>query len=345
MSKLWNLRIWQYEFFEPYWLWLLLLVPITVYILFKRENTRKGDIKFSGDIQHQAKIGTAWIKRVREAMIIFSGIALAFVILALAKPYHWELRDDSDNDYKFGIDIVITMDVSGSMLAEDFSPNRLEASKRVAKEFIDGRKGDRIGLVAYAGEAYTACPPTLDYGVLKEQIDKMNGDRIMGGTSIGLGLGTAVTRLRNYGDSTGSKVIILLTDGVDNGMDMDPMLAAELAKTQGIRVYTIGVGSIGTAKTKVNSPFGSYYTTMETQIDEALLKRIAKATNGKYFRAKDEDGLKNIYREIEKLEKKKIPDDQYNAEPPPTPQSYLNVALLFATLVWCTQFFLFKSHD
>ncbi len=345
MSNLWNLKIWQYEFFAPHWLWLLLLVPPTVYILFKRENTRKGDIKFSGAIQHQSKIGAAWIKRVREGMILFSGISMAFVILALAKPYHWELRDDSDNDYKYGIDIVIAMDVSGSMLAEDFSPNRLEASKRVAKEFVDGRKGDRIGLVAYAGEAYTACPPTLDYAVLKEQIDKMNGDRIMGGTSIGLGLGTAVTRLRNREDSTGSKVIILLTDGMDGGMEMDPMLAAELARSQGIRVYTIGVGSKGLAKTRVNSPFGSYYTTMETEIDEALLKRIAQTTDGKYFRAKDENGLKKIYQEIEKLEKKKIPDDQYNAEPPPTPQSYLNVALLFATIVWCTQFFLFKSHD
>lgn len=345
MSKLWNLKIWQYEFFEPYWLWLLILVPLVVFVLFKREKERKGDIKFSGGVEHQNSIGSSWIKRVREAMILFSGIALAFIILALAKPYHWELQDDSDADYKFGIDIVIAMDVSGSMMAEDFSPNRLEASKNVAKEFVNGRKGDRIGLVAYAGEAYTACPPTLDYAVLKDQISRINGDKIMGGTSIGLGLGISVSRLRNTSDSLGSKVIILLTDGVDSGMEMDPMLAAELAKTQGIRVYTVGVGSNGVAKTRVNSTFGSYYTNMETEIDEALLKRIAKVTNGKYFRAKDEDGLKKIYQEIDQLEKKRIRDDQYHIEPPPTPQSYLNVALLFATIVWCLQFFLFKSHD
>lgn len=343
MSRLWNLRFWEYEFFEPHWLWLLLLVPIVWFLLFKRERTRKGDIKFSGDVENQKKIGTNWIARLREGMIILSGLALVMVIFALAKPYHWALHDDSDKDYKYGIDIVIAMDVSGSMLAEDFKPNRLEASKNVAREFVDGRKGDRIGLVAYAGEAYTACPPTLDYEVLKQQITRMNGDRIMGGTSIGLGLGTAVTRLRS--DSTGSKVIILLTDGVDGGEEIDPIMAAELALSQNIRVYTIGVGSKGVAKTKVNSPFGSYYTSMETEIDEELLKRIAKITNGKYFRAQDEDGLKNIYKEIEKLEKKKIEDQQYKSEPPPTPQSYLNVAILFAALVWCLQFFLFNAHD
>jgi len=343
MSRLWNLRFWEYEFFEPHWLWLLFIVPVVWYILFKRERSRKGDVKFSGDVENQKKIGTNWIARLREAMIILSGLALALVILALAKPYHWALHDDSDRDYKYGIDIVLAMDVSGSMLAEDFKPNRLEASKKVAKEFIDGRKGDRIGLVSYAGEAYTACPPTLDYEVLKKQITRMNGDRIMGGTSIGLGLGTAVTRLRS--DSTGSKVIILLTDGVDDGRELDPIMAAELAQTQNIRVYTIGVGSKGIAKTKVNSPFGSYYTSMETEIDEGLLKRIAKITDGKYFRAQDEDGLKNIYEEIEKLEKKKIEDQQYKTEPPPTPQSYLNVALLFAAIVWCSQFILFQRHD
>lgn len=344
MSNYWNLRFWEYEFFEPHWFWLLLVVPIVWVVLFKREKRRKGDIKFSGGIEHQKKLGTNWIARLREGLIILSGVALAFVVLALAKPYHWALHDNSDKDYKYGIDIVIAMDVSGSMLAEDFKPNRLEASKKVAKEFVDGRKGDRIGLVAYAGEAYTACPPTLDYEVLKQQIGRMNGDRIMGGTSIGLGLGTAVTRLRSD-STTNSKVIILLTDGVDGGTELDPMMAAELAKTQNIRVYTIGVGSKGVAKTRVNSPFGSYYTSMETEIDEDLLKRIAQVTNGKYFRAKDENGLKNIYKEIEKLEKKKIEDEQYKSQPPPTPQSFLNVALFFAALVWCLQFFLFKSHD
>lgn len=345
MSNFWNLRIWEYEFFEPHWLWLLLLVPGVWYVLFKRERNRKGDIKFSGALEHQRKLGTNWVARLREGLIILSGLALAFVILALAKPYHWELHDDSDRDFKYGIDIVIAMDVSGSMLAEDFEPNRLEASKRVAKEFVDGRKGDRIGLVAYAGEAYTACPPTLDYEVLKQQISQINGAGIVGGTSIGLGLGTAVTRLRSDTAKADSKVIILLTDGVDGGTELDPMMAAELAKSQNIRVYTIGVGSKGTAKTRVNSPFGTYYTSMETEIDEALLKRIAKVTKGKYFRAKDENGLKNIYKEIEKLEKKKIEDQQYKSLPPPTPQSFLNVALFFAALVWCLQFFLFKTHD
>ncbi len=345
MSSFWNLRFWEYEFFEPHWLWLLFLVPIVWFVLFKRESHRKGDIKFSGGIEHQKKLGTNWIARLREGMIILSGLALASLILALAKPFHWELHDDSDSDFKYGIDIVIAMDVSGSMLAEDFKPNRLEASKRVAKQFVDGRKGDRIGLVAYAGEAYTACPPTLDYDVLKKQIGRINGDRIMGGTSIGLGLGTAVTRLRTDSTKQGSKVIILLTDGIDGGVELDPMMAAELAKSQEIRVYTIGVGSKGKAKARVNSPFGTYYTSMDTEIDEELLKRISKVTDGKYFRAKDEDGLKNIYKEIDKLEKKRIKDEQYKSQPPPTPQSFVNFTLFFAALVWCIQFFLFKSHD
>lgn len=340
---MWNLKAWEYEFFEPMWLWLLLLAPVLTIILIKRERKRKGDIKFTGSIEHQTKIGSSWILWFREGLIILSVLSYVFIVLAMAKPFHPALHDDSDRDYKYGIDIVITLDVSGSMLAEDFDPNRLEASKKVAKEFIDGRKGDRIGLVAYAGEAYTACPPTLDYEVLKEQVDKINGDRIMGGTSIGLGLGTAVTRLRS--DSTGSKVIILLTDGVDGGTELDPLVAADLAKSQGIRVYTIGVGGSGLAKTRVNSPFGSYYTTMETELDEDLLRKIAKKTDGKYFRAKDEESLKKIYAEIETLEKKKFEDKSYKSAPPPTPQSFLNFAILFATLTWCLQFFLFKTHD
>lgn len=340
---LWNLEIWDYEFFEPNWLWLLLLIPIAGFFMFRREYSRKGDVKFSGRIDHQTGIGTSWIARLRELLIITSLLSVVFIILALAKPFNSKLHEDDNRDYKYGIDIVITMDVSGSMLAEDFDPNRLEASKRVAKEFVDGRNGDRIGLVVYAGEAYTACPPTLDYEVLKKQITQMNGDRIMGGTAIGLGLGTAVTRLKS--DSTSSKVIILLTDGVDGGTELDPLVAADLAKSQGIRVYTIGVGGTGLAKTRVNTPFGPYYTTMETDLDEELLRKIAKKTDGKYFRAKDEDGLKKIYTEIEKLEKKKIEDQQYKSDPPPTPQSFLNFAVLFAVLTWCAQFFLFKTHD
>jgi len=343
MLNNWNIKFWEYEFFAPNWLWLLCVVPVVLFILFRLEKNRGGEVKYTGKAETQRALGSKWVIRLRELIIIVYGLIAVLLILAMAKPFHWAMYDDFDKNYKDGIDIVITMDVSGSMLAEDFKPNRLEASKRVAKEFIDGRKGDRIGLVAYAGEAYTACPPTLDYEVLKKQIDAMNGDRIMGGTAIGVGLGTAVTRLRN--DTIGSKVIILLTDGVDGGTELDPLTAAELAKSQGIRVYTIGVGSTGEASTLVNSPFGSYYATMETQIDEEILKKIAYKTDGKYFRATDEESLKNIYKEIEKLEKRKIEDQHFKSDPPPNPQAFMNWALLLTVLTWCTQYFLFKTNE
>lgn len=235
MLNNWNIRFWEYEFFAPSWLWLLCIVPVLLFILFRLEKNRGGEVKYTGKVENQRALGSKWVMRLRELIIVVYGLIAVLLIMAMAKPFHWAMYDDYDKNFKNGIDIIITMDVSGSMLAEDFKPNRLEASKRVAKEFIDGRKGDRIGLVAYAGEAFTACPPTLDYEVLKKQIDEINDSRIDGGTAIGLGLGTAVTRLRN--DSIASKVIILLTDGIDGGTELDPLTAAELAKSQGIRVH------------------------------------------------------------------------------------------------------------
>ncbi len=300
-------------------------------------------MKYSGKVDNQRKIGSQWIVRLREFIFLAYGCVLALLILAMAKPFHWSMYEDHHKEYKDGIDIVITMDVSGSMLAQDFKPNRLEVSKKVAKEFVDGRKGDRIGLVAYAGEAYTACPPTLDYEILKKQIDNISGDFIGGGTAIGIGLGTAVTRLRS--DSLSSKVIILLTDGVDGGSEITPMMAAELAKSKNIRVYTIGVGSTGEASTLVQSPFGSYYQTAEVEIDEVTLKKIAAKTGGQYFRATDEKSLRSIYAEIEKLEKRKMEDEHFKSEPPPNPQAFLNWALLLALGTWTTNYLLFRRND
>lgn len=300
-------------------------------------------MKYSGKVSDQRNIGSTWIVRLREAMLLIYGIIMAMLIFAMAKPFHWSMYEAHHKEYKDGIDIVITMDVSGSMLAQDFKPNRLEASKKVAKEFVDGRKGDRIGLVAYAGEAYTACPPTLDYDILKKQIDNISGDFIGGGTAIGVGLGTAVTRLRS--DSLTSKVIILLTDGVDGGADITPMMAAELAKSKNIRVYTIGVGSTGEASTLVNTPFGSYYQTADVEIDEETLKKIAAKTGGQYFRATDEKSLRKIYEEIEKLEKRKMEDEHFKSEPPPNPQAFLNWALVLALSVWGVNYLLFRRND
>lgn len=343
MLSNWNIRFWEFEFYDPKWLWLLCAIPVVLFILFRLERNRKGEVKFSGTVQQQNSLGSSWILRIRAAIIVlYAGIA-TLLILAMAKPFHWSLHDDHDKKYKDGIDIVLTMDVSGSMLDEDFKPNRLEASKKVAKEFVDGRKGDRIGLVAYAGEAYTACPPTLDYDVLKKQIDGLSDGRVMGGTAIGLGLGTAVTRLRS--DSLKSKVIILLTDGMDMGIDLDPLDAADLAKAKNIRVYTIGVGSTGYAPRWRHTAFGSYRTSSKSEVDEEVLKKIADKTDGKYFRATDEEGLKKIYEEIEKLEKRRIEESQFKSEPPATPGPFLNWAFVLILITWSTQYVLFKTNE
>jgi Ca-activated chloride channel family protein len=229
------------------------------------------------------------------------------------------------------------------MLARDFEPNRLEASKKVAKEFVDERKGDRIGLVVYAGEAYTACPSTLDYNILKEQIEQIHGENLDGGTAIGTGLGTAVTRLRS--DSLTSKVIILLTDGSNTCGDISPEAAAELAKAKNVRVYTIGVGTNGEALSPVITLFGIRFENVPVEIDEVTLNSIAEKTGGKYFRAKDENGLKEIYKEIDLLEKKKMLDKQFKSQAPATPSAFLNWAFLIAILTWSVKTILFRTNE
>jgi Ca-activated chloride channel family protein len=341
MLNNWNIRFWEYDFQSANWLWLLLLLPIIWLLLFRAEKNKIGELKFTGSSISQKNLKSNWILNFRIAIITCNTIVFGLFILALAKPFHWDSPEAAEQNYKNGIDIILAMDVSISMLAKDFEPNRLEVSKRVAKEFIAGRKGDRIGLVAYAGEAYTACPATLDYSILLKQIEEIGPQNIEGGTAIGTGLGTAVTRLRN--DSLPSKVIILLTDGSNNSGEIDPITAAELARAKNIRVYTIGVGSNGEAPTPVITPFGVRYENMPVEIDEITLKKIAEIANGKYFRATDEKSLKAIYREIENLEKRKILDQNYTLEPPATPMAFLNLALVLLFLSWTTNRYFFKK--
>ena len=341
MLNNWNIQFWEYDFQSAKWLWLLLLIPIIWLLLFRAEKRKIGELKFSGSSISQKNLKSNWIFNVRIALITCNTIIFGLFVLALAKPYHWTSPEAIEQKYKNGIDIILAMDVSVSMLAMDFEPNRLEASKRVAMEFIAGRKGDRIGLVAYAGEAYTACPATLDYSILRKQIEEIGPQNIEGGTAIGTGLGTAVTRLRN--DSLPSKVIILLTDGSNNSGDIDPITAAELARAKNIRVYTIGVGSNGEAPTPVITPFGVRYENMPVEIDEITLMKIAEIANGKYFRATDEKNLKAIYREIEKLEKRRILDQHYKLEPPATPMAFLNLALVLLFLSWTSNRYFFKK--
>lgn len=338
----WNIRFWEYEFYASEWLWLLLLVPIVTFYLFFREYKDKGRFRVSSS-NNISGLKKTWILRLREVLFLIAGFVMTMMIFAIAKPFHWSMYNNTERNYKNGIDIVITMDVSGSMLAQDFKPNRLEAAKNVAIDFIDGRKTDRIGLVAFAGEAFTACPPTLDHEILKKQIQSINGDMIGGGTAIGIGLGTAITRLRN--DSIPSKVVILLTDGVDTGAEVSPLMAAELARAKNVRVYTIGVGSRGEAPTLVQTPFGSVMQNTEVELDEATLKKIAVRTGGKYFRAVDENSLRDIYKEIERLEKRKMEDEQFKSEPPSTPQAFLNWAILAGGFLIVVLTLLFTRND
>ena len=223
------------------------------------------------------------------------------LILALARP---QLRNDEELTNGEGIDIVLCLDISGSMLAQDFSPNRMEAAKKVASDFIDGRPTDRIGLVIFSGESFTMSPLTTDRSVLKNQLFSVESGLLEDGTAIGSGLATSVERLRS--SQSRSKVIILLTDGENNGGLIDPNTAKEIAKSVGVRVYTIGVGTEGFAPMPMQTAGGVIIQKEKVSIDEKLLTQIAKETGGKYFRAKDNESLSSIYREIDQLEKSKI---------------------------------------
>jgi Ca-activated chloride channel family protein len=338
----WNIKFWEYSFLQPWWLLVLILIPVFLYISLRKEKAKKADLAFSGTLKTQKKVELKWVKKMRSGLIYLQTLFLLFIILALAKPFRWEDFNDSDNEYKNGIDIILAMDVSGSMMATDFTPNRLEVAKKVAKNFIDDRKGDRIGLVAYSEEAYTACPATLDYEVLKKQIDEVNPNLMGKMTAIGIGLGTAVSRLRN--DSLPSKVIILLTDGTNNAGEIDPLTAANLAKAKNIRVYTIGVGSKGTAMIPEQTPFGVVNRAFQVDIDEETLSEIANITGGQYFRATDEKSLLQIYKEIDQMEKVKLLSNKYKKTPPATPNSFLNFSLLFLLLSFVLDRIIFKTY-
>jgi Ca-activated chloride channel family protein len=338
----WNIKFWEYSFLQPLWLIILLIIPLYIFFNFRKEKEKRGDIRFSGSLKTQRKVELKWVKKLRTALHFIQVASLVFVILALAKPFRWEDFNDSENEYKNGIDIILAMDVSGSMMATDFNPNRLEVAKKVAKSFIEDRIGDRIGLVAYSEEAYTACPATLDYEVLKKQIDEVNPNLMGKMTAIGIGLGTAVSRLRN--DSLPSKVIILLTDGTSNSGEIDPITAANLAKAKNIRVYTIGVGSNGTAMIPEQTPLGVVNRAFQVDIDEKTLNEIADMTGGKYFRATDEKSLEQIYKEIDQMEKVKLISNKYKKTPPATPNSFLNFSLLFLILSFALDRIIFKAY-
>jgi Ca-activated chloride channel family protein len=288
------------KFANPQFLFLLVIIPGLVVWYFYRLKNNHADLKVS-DISGFGRTGRSLKMIAYHALYVIRLLAITLLIVAMARPQTSLSRQDVSVE---GIDLVIALDVSGSMLAMDFKPDRLEASKAVAMDFIDGRPNDRIGLVIFSGEAFTQCPITTDHSVLKNLFMDIRSGMIDDGTALGDGLATAVNRLR--GSKAISKVIILLTDGVNNMGSLDPRSAAEIAKLYGIRIYTIGVGTVGNAPYPVQTPFGMQTQMMPVKIDEPLLQEIARSTEGKYFRATNNAKLRAIYQEIDKLEKSKI---------------------------------------
>ena len=239
---------------------------------------------------------------LRPLPVILRLTALSLFIVALARP---QLQHAESETTVEGIDIVLAMDISGSMLAQDFNPDRLEASKQIAAEFVQGREGDRIAVVAFAGESFTQAPLTTDRGAVQTALSRLRCGVVDDGTAIGNGLATAINRLRESGAK--SKVVVLLTDGVNNSGQISPRTAAEIARDLGIKVYTIGVGRRGQAPMPYMDPFGNYGTAMvDVEIDEKLLGEVSKITGGRYFRAENAEALIKIYEEIDQMEKSKV---------------------------------------
>lgn len=290
---------------HPYFLLLLLLLPLLLWYFYYQDKKRATVFRIS-TTEGIRKVKPSWKVRWRPLLNVLRSIAFVMLVIALARPQKTNVSETIDSE---GIDIVLSMDISGSMLAEDFKPNRLDAAKDNALKFIDARPTDRIGLVIFSGESFTQCPITIDHNVLKDQLMQVESGRLQDGTAIGDGLATAVDRLR---DARGkSRIVILLTDGVNNVGKIGPELALEIAKAYKVRVYTIGIGSEGEALSPVQTPFGERKQMVPVQIDETLLKKIAKETGGKYYRATGNSKLENIYKEIDKLEKTSIEVNAY----------------------------------
>lgn len=288
------------SFVHPWAFFLLLLIPLLILWYWHRHRKLNSSIQFHST-EFLSSLKPTWKQRLMHLPFTFRMLALGFIIIALARPQSSTSRQETNIE---GIDIVTALDISTSMLAEDFQPNRLEASKKLAQEFMDGRPNDRIGLVVFAGEAFTQCPLTTDHSVISGLFEDVKTGMIEDGTAIGDGLATAVNRLTS--SQAISKVIILLTDGDNNRGNIDPASAAEIAKSFNIRVYTIGVGTMGMAPYPFKTPFGIQYQNVEVKINEDLLSQIANTTGGKYFRATDNNKLQQIYKEIDRLEKSRI---------------------------------------
>lgn len=296
------------QFAEKHWFWLMLLLPLMTIWYIWRLKKAEGELNFSSftlfkDVKQPLKA------RLRHSLFVFRLLSIAFIITALARPQSRSSWKDTKTE---GIDIVISMDVSLSMLAKDFKPNRIEVAKDVIVDFIDARPNDRIGLVIFGGQAFTQCPLTSDHKVLKNMFPQIKAGSLDQGTAIGLGLANAVARIKE--SKAKSKVIILISDGVNNVGEISPITAGELAKTYDVRVYCIGVGSKGKALQPVAMyAQGEYeYDYVDVDIDEKTMTEVSDMTGGKYFRATNKESLQSIYQEIDKMEKTIISEKSFS---------------------------------
>jgi len=313
-------------FLHPIFFWLFAIIPFIVVWYFWKKNQQRASLTISSS---QGFKDQCWISKLVPLLYILRILALALIILALARPQTVDI--DRKTRTTRGIDIVMAIDVSGSMLARDLKPDRLEALKKVAAEFVKDRSNDRIGIVVYAAESYTKTPVTSDKKIVLEAISNIKYDNVIqDGTGIGMGLATAVNRLKE--SKAKSKIIILLTDGVNNAGFIEPETAADIAIEYGIKVYTIGIGTNGMAESPYAfAPNGGYiFKKMPVEIDEKLMKSIAQKTEGRYFRATDNKKLKEIYEEINAMETTEIEE-----------QKFYHYQELFRPLIWIAVLLLF----
>ena len=298
--------MWNYEFANPLFLYALVILPMMIVFYILRQKRQDPDIQVSTLSSFQ-NTSVPFRLVLKHLLFGLKLIGIGLLIIALARPQSVDSWSETTTE---GIDICLCLDISGSMRAMDFEPNRLEASKDVASEFINGRPEDRFAIVAFSGESFTVCPLTSDRAIAVKQLNDLDFGMIEDGTAIGMGLATSINRLKD--SEAISKVVILLTDGVNNQGTIGPETAAEIATEYGIRVYTIGVGSEGMAPILRQMPFGMQRAQMPVEIDEAVLEDIAAKTGGKYFRATDEQKLEAIYQEIDQLEKTILDTQDYS---------------------------------
>lgn len=287
---------------NPEWFWAFFLVGIYVGMyLFRYFKKSSPSLSFS-DVSDLASLPGNWKSHLHWLSAALTTVAMSLVVLALARPQQSLTTVERNAE---GIDIMMVLDISSSMRAEDLKPNRFEAAKNVAKDFVEGRLSDRIGLVSFAGKSFTVVPPTLDYKLLNSLLDEVQMGMVEDGTAIGMGIANAINRLKD--SETESKVIILLTDGQNNAGEIDPVTAADLAVTYDIKIYAIGAGTRGTAPYPIQDPiFGRRYQNVEVNIDEEMLSRVAELTGGKYYRTTDTDELVRVYEEIDQLERSEV---------------------------------------